>query len=92
MEIKEAIEGFKIDNALLSGRKGSEWQSVIDRNNLAIKALETENALDNGYTLCKVDEAVGKMENAKFNSIEKLYCAFNDGLSTSIEILKEACK
>ena len=36
MEIREAIEGFKMDNALL----GDKEPGVVERNNLAIKALE----------------------------------------------------
>ncbi len=36
MTIREAIEGFKIDNSLLTGKE----YGVVERNNLAIKALE----------------------------------------------------
>lgn len=43
-EIEKAIEGLKMDNALLAGT-GSE--EVIKRNNLAIQALEEKAERDN---------------------------------------------
>lgn len=46
MEIREAIEGFKMDNELL----GDNVPGVVERNNLAIAALEKQ--IDNGWILC----------------------------------------
>lgn len=36
MTVREAIEGFKIDNGLLAGKE----DGVVERNNMAIEALE----------------------------------------------------
>ena len=36
MTIKEAIEGFEMDNALLSGKE----DGIVERNNMAIKAIK----------------------------------------------------
>lgn len=49
MEIREAIEGFRIDNAMLVD---SGNDSVIERNNLAIKALEIQAENKNGWIPC----------------------------------------
>ena len=40
MEIKEAIEGFEIDNALL--RANENESGVVERNKIAIEALEKQ--------------------------------------------------
>ena len=85
MEIKEAVRIIKETDE-------SEMESLS--NAILIEKAETKimDCIKNGYTLCKADEAAEKMENAKFDSTEKFCCAFNDGLSTAIEILKEVCE
>lgn len=87
MVIKEAVEIFRTESQkLLCDSTERDFRSYSKAVYVISKALK------DGYTLCKVGEVMGKMENAKFDSTEKFCCAFNDGLSTAIEILKEACK
>lgn len=50
MTVKEAIEGFKMDNALLIGKE----DAIVERNNIAIDVLEKlslseEDESQNGY-------------------------------------------
>lgn len=42
MTVKEAIEGFKMDNALLAGKE----DAVVERNNMAIAAIERFSLLE----------------------------------------------
>lgn len=42
MTVKEAIEGFKMDNALLVGKE----DAVVERNNMAIAAIERFSLLE----------------------------------------------
>lgn len=78
MQIKEAVEILKNDSLK---ECGNSWdyalESVID-------------ALKNGYTLCKVDEAVEKIENNRINETFVDSSFYTAG--KCIEILKEACK
>jgi len=91
MEIKEAVEIIK-----------NEQLDIFDgRYDKAFKAVR--EALRNGYTLCKVDEAVDGMCDRIAGETEP-YCFENhreeewyrvgkdEGFAESIEILKEACK
>lgn len=45
MTVREAIEGFKVDNSLLSENEGG----TIERNNIAIEALEKQESKQVGY-------------------------------------------
>lgn len=42
MTVKDAIEGFKMDNVLLIGKE----DAIVERNNIAIAALERSNLLE----------------------------------------------
>ena len=92
MEIKEAIEIMKSDKILDS-------KKVLKASDIIITALQ------NGYTLCKLDEAIQKMEDEKDYSyadftqyaeeygIDEEYDDFyHRGLERAIQILKEACR
>ena len=89
MEIKEAVEIFRTQ-----ARKPLSEIICADlkKYNLAVNTLIS--AFDSGYILCKVDEALEKMEGKKFLDLAKtdIHCGYDGGLSTAIEILKEACK
>ena len=84
MEIKEAVEILK--------KCKSIYMTPIQS-----KALDLIiEAFWNGYTLCKVDEAVEKMDDL----IEIIYAddsgtykhGHTNGVSGCIDIIKEACK
>ena len=99
MEIKEAVEYARehgLTNATIE-----DWKNEMKQLFMAGKALECveviENALDNGYTLCKVDEALEKIENIDVS--ERKTSVWDSGeisaittIERCINILKEACK
>lgn len=73
MEIKEAIR-------ITKNAPNEKWQDVV-------RAAETiQEAIKNGYTLCKVDEAIQKMEEVK----ENYY--FQMAMDKAIDIVKGACE
>ena len=78
MEIKEAVEILKNEQLdIFDGRYGKAFKVVRE-------------ALRNGYTLCKVDEAVERIENNRINETFVDSSFYTAG--KCIEIIKEACK
>ncbi len=73
MTVRDAIEGFEIDNALLKGKE----DGTVERNIMAIEALE---AMDN-YRWIPVDERTPKTSGA-MREDEKLLILLPDGMRT----------
>lgn len=73
MTVRDAIEGFEIDNALLTGKE----DGTVERNIMAIEALE---AMDN-YRWIPVDERAPKTSGA-MQEDEKLLVLLPDGMRT----------
>lgn len=88
MEIKEAIE--IITNAVQTEGMTAEQDKAL----AVIQKLCQK--LDNGYTLCKVDEAIEKMYDAEpperiMDYEDNIVSGFNYGRDAAINILQEAC-
>ena len=93
MEIKEAVEQIRkiarVENGEISIGKGLDREMNELTHYIIVAIL-------NGYTLCKVDEAVEKMDDL----IEIIYAddsgtykhGHTNGVSECIDIIKEACK
>lgn len=95
MEIKEAVEYAREHG--LTNITIEDWKNGMKQLFMTEKALECieviENALDNCYTLCKVDEAVEKMEKLMQQENEgEMYYYPPYYSERCIKILKEACK
>lgn len=73
MTVRDAIEGFEIDNALLTGKE----DGTVERNIMAIEALE---AMDN-YRWISVDERTPKTSGV-MREDEKLLILLPDGMRT----------
>lgn len=88
MEIKEAVEIFRTESQkLLCDGAERDFQAYSK----AIYVIS--NALKGGYTLCKVDEAVEKMEKLMQQENEgEMYYYPPYYSERCIKILKEACK
>lgn len=89
MTVKEAIEGFKMDNALLAGKE----DAVVERNNMAIAAIERFSLLEGN----KIQDGIMKIELLRNNDWFKLKpllekCGYtvvddgNDGASVKYSI------
>lgn len=73
MTVREAIEGFEIDNALLTGKE----DGTVERNNMAIEALE---AMDS-YRWIPVEERLPETSGT-MREDEKLLILLPDGMRT----------
>lgn len=73
MTVEEAIEGFKIDNAFLSGKE----DGVVERNNMAIEALRIMEKYDWIPVKEQIPETSGVMRED-----EKLLILLPDGMRT----------
>lgn len=86
MTIKEAIERAR----KMGLTRGSHIESAGFEEKASYDAILTiEGALENGYTLCKVDEAIKKIEEL-FNSTDNR--DFRLAFHHAIKIIKEACE
>ena len=87
MDIKEVVEQIRkiarVENGEILIGRGLEREM----NELTYYIIA---AILNGYTLCKVDEAVEKIENNRINETFVDSSFYTAG--KCIEIIKEACK
>lgn len=92
MSIKEAIDTW------LSYEDSDRYDEEKVRNVIEAR-ITIKEALRSGYTLCKVDEAMGKMERGLQSCFNKVHCASNYDLLEGqekafkycLDVLKEAC-
>lgn len=92
MEIKEAIEHIKNNVSFVENTDNIFRQNAKERK--ATLALFTIiEALNNGYTLCKVDEAKHNMKSLiKKYADNPIYDERIEAAYECLDILKEACE